>query len=79
MHPIVEVTSYNELKRVLKFSKAEIIAINNRDLHNFEVDLGKTVELSKFVNNEFDSEKYVDQKKERILCSFSGFSYVYVI
>ena len=45
---LVECDCLPSLRKALK-AGAEIIGINNRDLHNFEVDLGKTKRLIKYV------------------------------
>lgn len=45
MHALVEVHTEQELERVLAFSP-QIIGINNRNLHTFEVDLQTTVQLA---------------------------------
>jgi len=45
---IIEVHNLDELNRALA-TNAEIIGINNRDLHTFEVDLGTTYELMKHI------------------------------
>lgn len=47
MTPLVEVHTLEELDRVLAIDGVNLIGINNRDLHNFSVDLQTTVNLIK--------------------------------
>lgn len=44
---LVEVHNYSELDSVLQLKSAQLIGINNRNLHTFETSLGTTAELSK--------------------------------
>ena len=48
---IVEVHDHNELETALEI-ECDIIGINNRNLHTFEVDLNTTVDLVKYINND---------------------------
>ena len=48
---IVEVHNHNELETALEI-ECDIIGINNRNLHTFEVDLNTTVDLVKYINND---------------------------
>ncbi|KIJ34297.1 hypothetical protein M422DRAFT_35136 [Sphaerobolus stellatus SS14] len=60
MEPLVEVNNAEEMKSALDLG-AKVIGVNNRNLHNFEVDMGTTTRL-------------VDMVKDRdvILCALSG-------
>jgi anthranilate synthase/indole-3-glycerol phosphate synthase/phosphoribosylanthranilate isomerase len=62
MEPLVEVNNAAEMEHALALG-AKVIGVNNRNLHNFEVDMGTTSRL-------------VDMVKERdvILCALSGIS-----
>ena len=48
---IVEVHDHNELEAALEIN-CDIIGINNRNLHTFEVDLNTTIDLIKYINND---------------------------
>jgi len=62
MEPLVEVNNAAEMTRALELG-AKVIGVNNRNLHDFNVDMGTTSRL-------------VDMVKERdvILCALSGIS-----
>lgn len=62
MEPLVEVNNADEMRRALDLG-AKVIGVNNRNLHNFNVDMGTTSRL-------------VDMVKDRdvILCALSGIS-----
>ena len=48
---IVEVHDHSELEAALEI-ECDIIGINNRNLHTFEVDLNTTVDLIQYIKNE---------------------------
>ena len=48
---IVEVHDYSELESVLEI-ECDIIGINNRNLHTFDVDLNTSVELVKYIKDD---------------------------
>ncbi|KAF8974272.1 indole-3-glycerol phosphate synthase-domain-containing protein [Flammula alnicola] len=62
MEPLVEVNNASEMTRALELG-AKVIGVNNRNLHDFQVDMGTTSRL-------------VDMVRERdvILCALSGIS-----
>lgn len=62
MEPLVEVNNADEMRRALNLG-AKVIGVNNRNLHDFNVDMGTTSRL-------------VDMVKDRdiILCALSGIS-----
>ncbi len=62
MEPLVEVNNASEMRRALDIG-AKVIGVNNRNLHDFNVDMGTTSRL-------------VDMVKDRdvILCALSGIS-----
>jgi len=62
MEPLVEVNNANEMALALELG-AQVIGVNNRNLHDFKVDMNTTSRL-------------VDMVKERdvILCALSGIS-----
>ncbi|MCM8792643.1 MAG: indole-3-glycerol phosphate synthase TrpC [Candidatus Omnitrophica bacterium] len=49
---LLEVHSDKDLKKVLSLKKARIIGINNRNLHNLEIDLKTTERLFPFIPKE---------------------------
>ncbi|KAK4924356.1 anthranilate synthase / indole-3-glycerol phosphate synthase [Elasticomyces elasticus] len=61
MEPLVEVNTADEMKIAVELG-SKVIGVNNRDLTNFEVDLGTTSRLMDLV------------PKETIVCALSGIS-----
>jgi len=55
MEPLVEVVSSRELKVALD-AGARVLGVNNRNLHTFELDKGRTAQLAKELNAEFGRE-----------------------
>ena len=66
MEPLVEVNNAAELARALKIG-ARVIGVNNRNLHDFEVDMGTTSRIADVIK-----EKYGDKASEVILIALSG-------
>jgi anthranilate synthase/indole-3-glycerol phosphate synthase/phosphoribosylanthranilate isomerase len=62
MEPLVEVNNAKEMELALSLS-AKVIGVNNRNLHDFEVDMGTTSRLSDMVKG-----------KDVVLCALSGIS-----
>lgn len=62
MEPLVEVNNAKEMEIALALP-AKVIGVNNRNLHDFEVDMGTTSRLSDMVEG-----------KDVILCALSGIS-----
>ncbi|KAL5504600.1 TRP3_2 [Sanghuangporus vaninii] len=62
MEPLVEVNNAEEMGAALEVG-AKVVGVNNRNLHNFEVDMGTTSRLVDLV-----------QGKDVILCALSGIS-----
>ncbi|KAJ7072608.1 glutamine amidotransferase [Mycena amicta] len=62
MEPLVEVNNAKEMELALSLP-AKVIGVNNRNLHNFNVDMGTTSRLSEMVKD-----------KEVVLCALSGIS-----
>ncbi|KAG6866221.1 hypothetical protein C0991_007246 [Blastosporella zonata] len=62
MEPLVEVNNAKEMEVALSLP-AKVIGVNNRNLHDFEVDMGTTSRLSDMV-----------KEKDVILCALSGIS-----
>jgi len=60
MEPLVEVNNAEEMKAALELG-AKVIGVNNRNLHNFEVDMGTTTRLADMV-----------KARDVILCALSG-------
>lgn len=60
MEPLVEVNNAAEMDRALALG-SKIIGVNNRNLHDFEVDMGTTSRLATMV-----------AEKDVILCALSG-------
>ena len=66
MEPLVEVNNADELARALKVG-AKVIGVNNRNLHDFEVDMGTTTRMADVIK-----EKYGKDGGEVILIALSG-------
>ena len=62
MEPLVEVNNAKEMALALELG-AQVIGVNNRNLHDFEVDLGTTSRLVEMV-----------KERDVILCALSGIS-----
>ncbi|KAJ7039117.1 anthranilate synthase component II [Mycena alexandri] len=62
MEPLVEVNNAKEMELALSLP-AKVIGVNNRNLHNFDVDMGTTSRLSEMVKG-----------KDVMLCALSGIS-----
>lgn len=60
MEPLVEVNNASEMERALALG-AKVIGVNNRNLHDFNVDMGTTTRLADMV-----------REKEVVLCALSG-------
>ncbi|MBN3040384.1 MAG: indole-3-glycerol phosphate synthase TrpC [Candidatus Omnitrophica bacterium] len=73
MDVLVEVHTEKELKRVLKLG-ADIIGINNRNLHTFEVDLKRSEKLLPFVPEDVVkvSESGISSMKDVLLLKGLG-------
>lgn len=77
MEPLVEVNNPEELERALKVG-AKVIGVNNRNLHDFNVDMGTTSRIAEVINNNSTSSSssaaqggQADNRKV-ILCALSG-------
>ena len=62
MEPLVEVNNAEEMKHALALG-AKVIGVNNRNLHDFNVDMGTTSRLVEMV-----------RERDVILCALSGIS-----
>ncbi|KAF6752841.1 indole-3-glycerol phosphate synthase [Ephemerocybe angulata] len=62
MEPLVEVNNAEEMQRALEIG-AKVIGVNNRNLHDFNVDMGTTSRLADMVSG-----------KDVVLCALSGIS-----
>ncbi|KAI6017523.1 indole-3-glycerol phosphate synthase-domain-containing protein [Pisolithus marmoratus] len=62
MEPLVEVNNAQEMTLALELG-AKVIGVNNRNLHNFTVDMGTTSRLADMV-----------KERDVILCALSGIS-----
>ena len=62
MEPLVEVNNASEMNRALDLG-AKVIGVNNRNLHDFQVDMGTTSRLVDMV-----------REKNIVLCALSGIS-----
>lgn len=68
MEPLVEVNNAEEMRRALELG-ARVIGVNNRNLHDFNVDMGTTSRLADIV-----VEHNRESERETILCALSGIS-----
>lgn len=66
MEPLVEVNNAEELARALDVG-AKVIGVNNRNLHDFEVDMGTTSRMADVIK-----EKYGAAGQQVILIALSG-------
>ncbi|BGP28857.1 anthranilate synthase / indole-3-glycerol phosphate synthase [Rhodotorula toruloides] len=66
MEPLVEVNNAAELERALKVG-AKVIGVNNRNLHDFNVDMSTTSRIADVIK-----EKYPERAGEVILIALSG-------
>jgi anthranilate synthase/indole-3-glycerol phosphate synthase/phosphoribosylanthranilate isomerase len=66
MEPLVEVNNAEELDRALKVG-AKVIGVNNRNLHDFEVDMGTTTRMADVIK-----AKYGEDASKVILIALSG-------
>lgn len=55
MEPLVEVNNASELARALKVG-AKVIGVNNRNLHDFEVDMGTTSRIADVIKQQHGEE-----------------------
>ncbi|PFH51569.1 hypothetical protein AMATHDRAFT_142116 [Amanita thiersii Skay4041] len=62
MEPLVEVNNASEMTRALELG-AKVIGVNNRNLHDFNVDMGTTSRLVEMV-----------KERDVVLCALSGIS-----
>lgn len=51
MEPLVEVNNADELKRALRVG-AKVIGVNNRNLHDFQVDMGTTSRIAEVIEQQ---------------------------
>jgi indole-3-glycerol phosphate synthase len=79
MHALVEVHTEKELRKALSYG-AELIGINNRNLHTFEVDLKTTQKLVPFIPNNVVkvSESGINELKDILLLKGLGIDAVLV-
>ncbi|EJT96684.1 IGPS-domain-containing protein [Dacryopinax primogenitus] len=63
MEPLVEVNNATEMERGLALN-AKLIGVNNRNLHNFDVDMGTTTRLADMLRG----------REDVLLCALSGIS-----
>ncbi|KAK4050521.1 anthranilate synthase / indole-3-glycerol phosphate synthase [Microbotryomycetes sp. JL221] len=66
MEPLVEVNNAEELERALKVG-AKVIGVNNRNLHDFNVDMNTTSKIADIIK-----ETLGDSGKDVILIALSG-------
>ncbi|GJN91687.1 hypothetical protein Rhopal_004710-T1 [Rhodotorula paludigena] len=66
MEPLVEVNNAAELERALAVG-ARVIGVNNRNLHDFNVDMATTSRIADVIQ-----EKYPDRAQDVILIALSG-------
>ncbi|THH02277.1 hypothetical protein EW026_g540 [Hermanssonia centrifuga] len=62
MEPLVEVNNAKEMETALELG-SKVVGVNNRNLHDFNVDMGTTSRLAEMV-----------REREVILCALSGIS-----
>ncbi|KAL0947737.1 hypothetical protein HGRIS_013820 [Hohenbuehelia grisea] len=62
MEPLVEVNNATEMRTALELG-AKVIGVNNRNLHDFQVDMGTTSRLVEMV-----------RERDVVLCALSGIS-----
>lgn len=75
MEPLVEINNPEELERALNIG-AKVIGVNNRNLHDFNVDMGTTSRIAEVITErqrqyQQSTEGVVDDRKV-ILCALSG-------
>lgn len=76
MEPLVEINNPEELERALNIG-AKVIGVNNRNLHDFNVDMGTTSRIAEVITErqrqyqQSTSGGIVDDRKV-ILCALSG-------
>lgn len=68
MEPLVEVNNADELKRALHVS-AKVIGVNNRNLHDFQVDMGTTTRIADVIKEQHGHGK---EGQDVILIALSG-------
>ncbi|KAI5481479.1 anthranilate synthase [Pseudohyphozyma bogoriensis] len=66
MEPLVEVNNAEELDKALKVG-AKVIGVNNRNLHDFNVDMGTTSRMADVIK-----EKYGEKASDVVLIALSG-------
>lgn len=66
MEPLVEVNNAEELERALRVG-AKVIGVNNRNLHDFNVDMNTTSRIADVIR-----ERYPERAGEIILIALSG-------
>ncbi|GAA5864494.1 hypothetical protein JCM3774_005145 [Rhodotorula dairenensis] len=66
MEPLVEVNNADELERALRVG-AKVIGVNNRNLHDFNVDMDTTSRIADVIR-----EKYPDRVGDIVLVALSG-------
>lgn len=69
MEPLVEVNSADELERALNIG-ARVIGVNNRNLHDFKVDMSTTTRIADVIK----ARRGEEGAKDVILCALSGIS-----
>ncbi|CAH7686115.1 anthranilate synthase component 2 [Phakopsora pachyrhizi] len=71
MEPLVEVNNADELKKALSIG-ARVIGVNNRNLHNFDVDMKTTSDMVRAYRDY--SSKLGGSSEGVIMCALSGIS-----
>ncbi|KAI9607709.1 hypothetical protein KEM48_003496 [Puccinia striiformis f. sp. tritici PST-130] len=71
MEPLVEVVNASELELALQLG-ARVIGVNNRNLHDFRVDMNTTSKMLTEMNARSSAEK--GSSDEVIMCALSGIS-----